>query len=204
MAVEIYLEPELAEMVGNPEVTEEWKQLAESLGMQGQLNLIKPKSGEEKDKNPSPYIHMNKKAERMFAILCPEVVAYKKYDKSTIPREVLKEIALAEKEQYFDKICIWYDDASPDPLVVGYIKTGSYEYVKHMIARFGDELLPFEELEIKATNRLMKYATEKLQNQLESVRSTVHDFFHPKSGYSGGDTINIEIATISYNHRQGN
>jgi hypothetical protein len=204
MAVEIYLEPELAEMVGNPEVTEEWKQLAESLGMQGQLNLIKPKSEGEKDKNPSPYIHMNKKAERMFAILCPEVVAYKKYDKSTIPREVLKEIALAEKEKYFDKICIWYDDASPDPLVVGYIKMGSYDYVKHMIARFGDELLPFEELEIKATNRLMKYATEKLQNQLESVRSTVHDFFHPKSGYSSGDTINIEIATVSYNHRHGN
>jgi hypothetical protein len=203
MAVEIYLEPELAEMVGNLEVTEEWKHLAESLGMEGQLNLIKPKSEGEKDKNPSPYIHMNKKAERMFAILCPEVVAYKKYDKSTIPREVLKEIALAEKEQYFDKICIWYDDASPDPLVVGYIKTSSYECVKHMIARFGDELLPFEELEIKATNRLMKYATEKLQNQLESVRSTVHDFFHPKSGYSGGDTINIEIANVSYNHRQG-
>ena len=203
MAVEIYLEPELAEMVGNPEVTEEWKQLAESLGMQGQLNLIKPKSEGEKDKNPSPYIHMNKKAERVFAILCPEVIDYKKYDKSTIPREVLKEIALAEKEQYFEKIKIWYDDASPDPLVVGYIKVDSYTYVKHMIARFGDEILPFEELEIKATNRLIKYATEKLQNNLDSVRSTVHDFFHPKSGYSGGDTITIEIASVGYNHRHG-
>jgi hypothetical protein len=131
------------------------------------------------------------------------VVDYKKYDKSTIPREVLKEIALAEKEQYFEKIKIWYDDASPDPLVVGYIKVDSYTYVKHMIARFGDEILPFEELEIKATNRLIKYATEKLQNNLDSVRSTVHDFFHPKSGYSGGDTINIEIASVGYNHRHG-
>jgi hypothetical protein len=202
MAVEIYLEPELAEMVGNPEVTEEWKQLAESLGMQGQLNLIKPKSEGEKDKNPSPYIHMNKKAERVFAILCPEVVDYKKYDKSTIPREVLKEIALAEKEQYFNSIKIWYDDASPDPLVVGYIKTGTYEYVKHMIARFGDELLPFEELEIKATNRLMKYASETLQNKLDGIKSTVHEFFNPKSGYIS-ESISIEIATVSYNHRRG-
>jgi len=203
MAVEIYLEPELAEMVGNLEVTEEWKQLAESLGMEGQLKLIKPKSEGATDKNPSPYIHMNKKMERVFAILCPEVVDYKKYDKSTIPREVLKEIALAEKEQYFNAIKIWYDDASPDPLVVGYIKTSSYEYVKHMIARFGDELLPFEELEIKATNRLMKYASETLQNKLDGIKSTVHEFFNPNSGYSSSDSINIEIATVSYQHRQG-
>ena len=110
MAVEIYLEPELLEMVGSEEVTAEWKQLAEELGMEGQLKLIAPKSSEENDKNPSPYIHMNKKAENVFAILCPEVVDYKKYDKSTIPREVLKEIALAEKEKFFDQICIWYDD----------------------------------------------------------------------------------------------
>jgi lysozyme len=203
MAVEIYLEPELAEMVGNPEVTEEWKQLAVELGMTGQLKLIEPKSEGESEKNPSPYIHMNKKFERIFAILCPEVVDYKKYDKSTIPREALKEIALAEKEQYFDKICIWYDDASPDPLVVGYIKDGSYQFIKHMIVRFGDELLPFEELEVKATNRLMKYASETLQNKLDGIKSSVHDFFNPKSGYSSGENMTIEIASVSYNHRHG-
>jgi hypothetical protein len=202
MAVEIYLEPELADMVGNPELTEEWTQLAVELGMEGQLKLIAPKSGEEQSKNPSPYIHMNKKAERVFSILCPEVVSYKKYDKSTIPREVLKEIALAEKEKYFDKICIWYDDASPDPLVVGYIKDGSYNFIKHTIARFGDELLPFEELEIKATNRLTKYATEKLKNLLKSIDTNVHDFINPKTGYSS-ESINIEIASVSYNHRHG-
>ncbi len=118
MAVEIYLEPELEEMVGSVEVTEEWKQLAEELGMEGQLKLITPKSGEESDKNPSPYIHMNAKAERVFAILCPEVVDYKKYDKSTIPRDVLREIAMAERLKFFDKICIWYDDASPDRIKI--------------------------------------------------------------------------------------
>ena len=60
MAVEIYLEPELEEMVGSEEVTAEWRQLAEELGMEGQLKLITPKSSGENDKNPSPYIHMNK------------------------------------------------------------------------------------------------------------------------------------------------
>jgi hypothetical protein len=201
MAVEIYLEPELEEMVGSVEVTEEWKQLAEELGMEGQLKLITPKSGEESDKNPSPYIHMNAKAERVFAILCPEVVDYKKYDKSTIPRDVLKEIALAEKQEFFDKICIWYDDASPDPLVVGYIKLGPYEYVKHMIARFGDEILPFEVLERKSINRLKKRMTDKLKSSLSAIDSTVDEFFNPTRYNS--EVLRIEFNGVTYNHRCG-
>jgi len=201
MAVEIYLEPELEEMVGSVEVTEEWRQLAEELGMEGQLKLIAPKSGEESDKNPSPYIHMNAKAERVFAILCPEVVDYKKYDKSTIPRQVLREIAIAEKEQFFDKICIWYDDASPDPLVVGYIKMGNYDYVKHMIARFGDELLPFEELERKSIIRLKKRMTDRLKSALSSIDSTVDEFFNPTRYNS--DVLRIEFNGVTYNHRCG-
>jgi hypothetical protein len=202
MAVEIYLEPELEEMVGSVEVTEEWKQLAEELGMEGQLKLIAPKSEGEENKNPSPYIHMNAKAERVFAILCPEVVDYKKYDKSTIPRQVLREIALAEKEQFFDKICIWYDDASPDPLVVGYIKMGNYEYVKHMIARFGDELLPFEELERKSINRLKKRMTDRLKSALAGIDSKVDDFFNPTR--YGSDSLSIEFTGVTYKHRHGN
>lgn len=202
MAVEIYLEPELSEMVGSSEVTEEWKQLAEELGMEGQLKLISPKSEGGTDKNPSPYIHMNKKAERVFAILCPEVVNYKKYDKSTIPREVLKEIALAEKEQYFDKICIWYDDASPDPVVVGYIKDGSFNYIKHMIARFGDEILPFEVLESKAMARMKKRMSDKLQAAINGIDMTVDEYFNPKT--YGSDSLTIEFPGSTYNHRHGN
>ena len=201
MAVEIYLEPELSEMVGSPEVTAEWKQLAEELGMEGQLKLITPKSEGGSDKNPSPYIHMNKKAERVFAVLCPEVVNYKKYDKSTIPREVLKEIALAEKEQYFDKICIWYDDASPDPVVVGYIKQDSYSYIKHLIARFGDEILPFEVLESKAIARMKKRMSDKLNAAINGIDMTVDEYFNPKT--YGSDNITIEFPGATYNHRHG-
>lgn len=201
MAVEIYLEPELQEMVANPEVTAEWKQLAEELGMEGQLKLIAPKSEGNGDKNPSPYIHMNKKAERVFAVLCPEVISYKKYDKTTIPREVLKEIALAEKERYFDKICIWYDDASPDPLVVGYIKDGS-SYIRHLIARFGDEILPFEVLETKALARMKKRMTDKLTAAINGIDSTIDEYFNP-TGYSN-DSIVIELTGSTYNHKYGN
>lgn len=201
MAVEIYLEPELLEMIGSPEVTTEWKQLAEELGMEGQLKLITPKTSGDENKNPSPYIHMNAKAERIFCILCPEVVNYKKYDKSTIPREVLKEIVLAEKEKFFDKISIWYDDASPDPLVVGYIKIDSYNYVKHMIARFGDEILPIEILEAKAINRLKTRMTDKLTSSLSSIDSKVDEFFNP--GRYGSQELSVTFEGVKYTHRNG-
>lgn len=201
MAVEIYLEPELQEMVGSPEVTEEWKKLAEELQMEGQLKLITPRSAEDSNKNPSPYIHMNKKAERVFSILCSEVVNYKKYDKSTIPREVLREIALVEKEKYFDKVCIWYDDASPDPLVVGYIKDGSYNYIKHLIARFGDELLPFEVLESKAISRMKKRMTDKLLAATQGIDMTIDDYFNPKT--YGSDDITITFPGTTYSHKNG-
>lgn len=201
MAVEIYLEAELEEMINSPEVTKEWKKLATELGMEGQLELITPKANEKEDKNPSPYTFMNKKYERIFAILCPETIAYQKYNKSTIPREVLKEIALAEKNKYFDAIKIWYDDASPDPVVVGYIKTGAYDYVKHMIARFGDEVLPIEELEIKAINRFANITKRKLQSELNSIDAKIHDFFNPST--YGSDNLSFSIEGVKYGHRKG-
>lgn len=199
MAVEIYLEPELQEMVQNPEVEEEWLALVEELGLEGQSKLVSKREGTEVNKKASPYIHLNKKYANIFSILCPEVVDYKKYDKTTIPREVLKEIALCEKEGYFDAIKIWYDDSSPDPLVVGYIKDGSYNTIRHIIARFGDEVLPFEMLEEKAEIRLKKNIKAQLENALNGLDSKVYSLLNPSS--YGDDVFNISVNLDSYNHR---
>jgi len=201
MAVEIYLEPELEEMVQNPEVEAEWKSLVEELGLEGQSKLIAKRENTEVDKKASPYIHLNKKYAHIFSILCPEVVDYKKYDKTTIPREVLKEIVLCEKEGYFDHIRIWYDDASPDPFVIGYIKDGSYNWIRHIIARFGDELLPFEVLEEKAYNRIKKKLKAELENSLAAIDTHVNKLINP--GSYGGESFSISIETDTYKHRQG-
>ena len=201
MAVEIYLEPELEEMIQNPEVEAEWKSLVEELGLEGQSKLIAQRESTGEDKKASPYIHLNKKYANVFSVLCPEVVDYKKYDKTTIPREVLKEIALCEKEGYFDHIRIWYDDASPDPFVIGYIKDGSYSWIRHIIARFGDELLPFEILEEKAYNRLKKNIKSQLENSLAAIDTHVNNLINP-GGY-GSDQFTIQVNTDTYNHRHG-
>jgi hypothetical protein len=78
---------------------------------------------------------------------------------------------------------------------------GNYEYVKHMIARFGDELLPFEELERKSINRLKKRMTDKLKSSLSAIDSTVDEFFNPTRYNS--EVLRIEFNGVTYNHRCG-
>ena len=180
MAIEIYKEPELEEMIYDSNVVDEWKNEVEKLALEGQKKMI------EKESNPSIYILMNTHLLSMFSILCPTKMKYTEYDKSTIPLEVIKEIALCVHEKYFHTIEIWYDDLELDPIVVGKIKD-SYDSPRHLIARWGDDILPFSELKIKAINRLseslkaqhkeMETLLDKASRELvESGRTIVLDF----------------------------
>ncbi len=190
--VEIYIEPELEEMTHSTSLNDEWKKKVNELGLDGQLKLI------EKDGNPSPYTFMNNKMIKVFAVLCPTVVDYKDYCKSTIPIEVLSHIALCEKEKYFNKLKIWYDDMSPDPILVGYIKTDSYRYTQHLIARWGDEILPYEVLEGKAIKRIEGLMKSKFETALKTVENNVFDWFNPTRSSQG--VLGLEFDPVNYNH----
>jgi hypothetical protein len=191
MAVEIYLEPELEEMVQNEELNDEWVKQCESLGLEGQLSLIKKKDDGTKSR-PSPYSFMTETMQVVYATLCPVVTNYKNYNKTTIPIEVLGHIALCEKEGYFDAIKIWYDDTEKDPLVVGYIRDG-HAATKHLIARFGAEVLPYEILKERAVERI----TEKVKAAIKkaNVETMVQDVLERGNSHiSSGDII-------TYNHK---
>ena len=51
-------------------------------------------------------------------------VEIQKFDVMPIPVEILELVALSVKENYFNKISIWYDDKTPDPVCIG--QTGYY------------------------------------------------------------------------------
>jgi hypothetical protein len=92
---------------------------------------------------------MNQVSKRVYETLCPAKVDLIKYGKTPIPLEVLGLIQLSQREKYFSKIQIWYDDKSPDPLAVGVIpdRNGyTWNDELYLIARWGDVLRPFEEL----------------------------------------------------------
>jgi hypothetical protein len=148
MATEIYLQPELEELVVDSEKRDEWMQQVTSLGLEGQLKLTK-----NSDKgSASPYTFMNEQMKLVFATLCPTKAEVSKFDKSVIPVDVLSHVALCKQEGYFSKLEIWYDNKTPDPILVGYL-TSSYASPLHLIARWGDEIIPYEQLVEKAIRR---------------------------------------------------
>lgn len=113
MAVQIYQNEELNDIMFQVEALEEWKSIAGELGMDSQLGFI------SKAESPIPYPFINESMQRVFKTLCPTSVDFRKYDKTPIPLEVLKQISYSVKENHFKEIQVWYDDKSPDPFVIG-------------------------------------------------------------------------------------
>lgn len=192
MAVEIYREPELESMIDNMEHVEEWMKQVQELDLKGQAQLI----SKDVDDKPSIYINMNASLCHVFKVLCPRKVDYKEYDKSTIPLEVLKEIALCVHEKYFHKISIWYDDREPDPIVVGHI-SGSSSSPLHLIARWGDEILPFEELRIKAKNRLTSSVKRQYELMGTELERTIDKYMNGDWAHLSIDFSNVDVSEIA-------
>lgn len=111
--VETYLIEETVELIYDNEKLDKWNEHVQALGLTGQTAIRKP------EKSPIPFLHMKTSVVNVFQQLCPRRVNVKAYDKTPIPVEILDLIALSVKEGYFQKIEIWYDDATPDPLCVG-------------------------------------------------------------------------------------
>jgi hypothetical protein len=171
MSTEIFIEPELAELE-QPEMAQQWFEIASELGLTNQL--IHADRSEEK-KAP-PYMHVDAKTGRIIMVLCPVQLEYKNYKASTIPLDVLKEIAKCEKNGWYSKICICYDDKSPDPFVLGFTHNESkWQRDIHLIARWGAELIPFELLEEKAIERLRNTALTALKEMEFKTKNAIEN-----------------------------
>ena len=171
MATEIFIEPELMELEQN-EVAQEWFDICSELGLDKQL----AHADRSEDKKAPPYMYVDPKTSRVIKTLCPVQVKYADYKTSTIPLDVLKEIHKAEKNGWYSKICICYDDKSPDPFVVGFTKSESdWNADIHLIARWGAELLPFEVLEQKAVARMKQNAIDALKELQFRVKTALED-----------------------------
>lgn len=151
--VELFFNKELSDVAFEVEALQEWKSIAEELGFEAQLTLAKGKE------SPIPYPFMNEVMKRVYNTLCPMSVEFKKYNKTAIPLEVMKQIAFSVRDKHFQKIYIWYDDKTPDPIVVGehgiyyirkkssYSSYGSKEFASQEDA--ANELASFEADAIK-------------------------------------------------------
>lgn len=171
MATEIFIEPELMELE-TPEIAQEWFDICSELGLDKQLKH----ADKSEDKKAPPYMYVDPKTARIIKTLCPVEVKYADYKTSTIPLDVLKEIQKAEKNGWYSKIHICYDDKSPDPFVVGFTKAeNAWNADIHLIARWGAELLPFEILEQKAITRMKDEATKALKELQFKIGNALED-----------------------------
>lgn len=200
--VEQFFNKELADISFEVEALEEWKSIASELGLENQLNLTKGKE------SPVPYPFINECMRRVYETLCPRHVDFKDYKVTPIPLEVLKQISFSVREKHFSKIEIWYDDKSPDPVVVGhcgyyYVYDKNYnnakdvdgkelrfssdkeakEYKelnslystsykedgKYLVARWGDELRPFNELKALAVERFIDNEGGEMQREIKTL-----------------------------------
>lgn len=112
--VQIFQNEELNDVLFEVEALEEWKELANEMGLESQLETIKDKE------SPNPYPYVNNGIRIIMETLCPTKVEFKKYDKTPIPLEVMKQLAFSVRDKHFKHIEIWYDDKTPDPVAIGY------------------------------------------------------------------------------------
>jgi hypothetical protein len=120
--VETFLTEETIELIYDNEQLDKWSAYVEELGLEGQTKIKKV------NKSPIPFMHLKQSYVNICKTLCPAEVDIKNYNISPIPVEILDLVALSVKENYFDKILVWYDDKSPDPFVVGQKHTSYYSH----------------------------------------------------------------------------
>lgn len=139
--VETFIIEETQELIYDNEKLDQWNKHVAELGLTGQTKIQK------KDKSPIPFLHMKESLVNVFAELCPRRVDIKDYDKTPIPVEILDLAALSVKEQYFNKIEIWYDDKTPDPACIGSI--GKWIVYRKNYSHIGEFATEAEALALK-------------------------------------------------------
>lgn len=118
--VETFVIEENAELIYDGEALDTWKELISDLGLTGQNQIVRTEKS-----SPIPFLHLKKGMVETLKTLLPREYKVEDFNVTPIPLEILKLVALAKKEEYFEKIIVLYDDKNPDPAVLG---TNHYWY----------------------------------------------------------------------------
>lgn len=157
MQVETYEVEELFTEQGDKETIEkEAIGLIEKLDLEGQQSLISADS-EGKDQR-IPYPKMKAEEERVFLTLYPVKSKVNKYSAGIIPLRVLQIIAWGK--DIFESMEVWHARvADPDPVLVGLLDGDTF-----LLARWGNALRPWKELQEEAKEHLLQTWTRKAKN----------------------------------------
>lgn len=143
--------------VVNETVSEEAMALIESMNLEGQRGLLQEKTvGGETVTVRNPYRIMTMEERRVYEAVLPMKTPLRKYADGPIPLRVLQ--VAAHATDLFNEVTVWHPEpGKTDPLLVGTLKVntrGWDEDQTHILARWGEILVPFAELREEAKKRI--------------------------------------------------
>lgn len=175
--VETFYVEETLNLVHDGDALQKWNEKVEELGLAGQKQVV------IEDKSPIPFLWMNSGLIATFETLCPTKVLIQQYDKTPIPVELLETVSLCVKENYFDKIEVWYNEQQKDPAIVGYkYKEGEstgwsadFYAKKYLIGRWADVKASLDALVARAVALFMHQSKKTLEQTIKDSQRRLED-----------------------------
>lgn len=189
MMVETYEVGEVADQAA--EQSEEALRLAESLGLTGQVSLVRGDT-----KTMCPYRRMTREEEFTYRELCGKRVSVERYADGPLPLRVLQVIAHG-RECAFKTLQVWCPETptEKDPVLVGYMPDPERSWtdgIAYLLARWGDELESFPTLMARARERCkarLKAEWEKIAGTAQAKLASLDSLAVPSRGHVSGPSL---------------
>ncbi len=183
MEVEIYQEKGIGVQ---PEVDQEYKELVEELGLEGQKKLI----SESPEDSIIPFQKMEPNIKTIWRAYCPGKKSLDDYDAGLIPLQILGVVKLAEEKGYFKKFVVWTEfENDPDPILVG-VTDDSKEY---LLGRWGESLKPWPEIVKLAKEKWINKVRAKLEKEIRENQLTLDTLEGVAERHFAGEHTGIYI-----------
>lgn len=180
MQVETY---EVEEPKAEPQVEAEAIELIEKLGLKGQKSLVVDTGTEMR----LPYREMSKTEKAVFEAIFPEATKVEEYAAGVIPVRVLQ--VLAHGRELFAEVTVRYGEAGSEAMLFG--SDGKYGGKRYALARWGNNLQPFEKLR-EAARKIVKAEFEtKLKECVGKCNAMIENVDGLTAKHLAGEQVSI-------------
>lgn len=172
MQIETYEIEEVKGEFGNMAADSEAIELIGRLELEGQQKLTCTDTATR-----FPYPRLSASQAVVFGALFPQKTSVRSYSQGIIPLRVLQVVAFCKDMPQTKCLKVWHAaSVKEDPILIG--SPGEYSNEEYLLARWGDSLLPFDELKAKALPLIVNNFTldlTKAKQKLDSYMATAKE-----------------------------
>jgi hypothetical protein len=183
MEVEVYTVESEVEV--HPEACERAVELIESLGLEGQAQLIG--KGEKSAKQRCRFRAWTDEEMRVYTMLLPRSDPANRYMGEAMPLRVLEAFAEAQALGIFEGFEVRHAETGKDPLLLAWMPTEQYRATRYLIARWGDVLDSFPVL----LERVGRIAIERARRSAKLIQAQAAAFLAATE--DAKPTVRIEV-----------